>query len=158
MWGLSCGVVSAVAVITRKPRGFIARYNPLYRIGGIQRWIQRIIVFLLFSATMVFFASALYKADPYAVYAGMTQGWQGLGAAWDQVVATLTDCRIDGRLPVMLTCGIAIVLAAESNGRNVAQWIRKQSFVLRWTLYYAMGAAILFFAVFGQSAFIYQNY
>ena len=58
----------------------------------------------------------------------------------------------------MLTCGTVIVLAVESSGRNVAQWIRKQNFVLRWTLYYAMGAAVLFFAVFGQSAFIYQNY
>ena len=158
MWGLACGVISALSILTRKPRSVIARYNPLYRIDAVRRWVQRMIVFLLFGVTLVFFASALYKADPYAVYAGMTRGWQSLGSAWDQVLATLTSARIDGRLPAMLTCGTIIVLAVESNGRNVAQWVRKQNFVLRWTLYYAMGAAILFFAVFGQSAFIYQNY
>lgn len=158
MWGLACGLISALAVLTRKPRAFLARYNPLYRIDGVRRWIQRGIVFLLFSFAMVFFASALYQADPYAVYAGMGQGWTGLADAWRQVSDTLVSCRIDGRLPVMLVCGTILILAVESNGRNVAQWIRKQNFVLRWTLYYGMGAAVLFFAVFGQSAFIYQNY
>ena len=158
MWGLACGLISALAVVTRKPRAFLARYNPLYRIDGVRRWIQRGIVFLLFSFAMVFFASALYQADPYAVYAGMGRGWTGLADAWRQVSDTLVSCRIDGRLPVMLVCGTILILAVESNGRNVAQWIRKQNFVLRWTLYYGMGAAVLFFAVFGQSAFIYQNY
>ena len=33
-----------------------------------------------------------------------------------------------------------------------------QVWPLRWTLYYAAAAAILFFAAFGQSAFIYQQY
>ena len=37
---------------------------------------------------------------------------------------------------------------------NNQQWV----WPLRWTLYYGMAAAILFFAAFGQSAFIYQQY
>ena len=51
-----------------------------------------------------------------------------------------------------------VVFAAEHKGRSVARWIRQQVWPLRWTLYYGMAAAILFFAAFGQSAFIYQQY
>lgn len=158
MWGFACGAVSVLSAVTRSPRAVIARYNPLYRSDFVRRWVQRVIVYLLFAGTLVFFASALYNADPYAVYAGITRGWTGLSAAWKDVTTLLVDCGLDGRLPVMLTCGTLIVFAVESGGRNVAKWVRQQNFVLRWTLYYAMGAAILFFAVFGQSAFIYQNY
>ena len=113
----------------------------------------------MFVATLVFFASALYNADPYGVYAGIFQGWQGgISAGWDSVRSLLHDSGIDGRLPVVLTCASLIVFAAESNGRNVARWIRNQNFVLRWTLYYAAAAALLFFGAFGQSAFIYQQF
>lgn len=158
MWGFACGAVSVLSAATRRPRAVIAQYNPLYRADFARRWIQRIIVWVLFAGTLVFFASALYNADPYAVYTGITKGWSGLEPAWKDVTTLLVDCGLDGRLPVMLTCGTLIVFAVESGGRNVAKWVRQQNFVLRWTLYYAMGAAILFFAVFGQSAFIYQNY
>ena len=158
MWGFVCGAISVLSVATRKPREVLARYNPICRSELLHRWVQRVIVYLLFAGSMVFFASALYNADPYAVYAGITRGWTGLEAGWKDVTSLLVSCGLDGRLPVMLTCGTLIVLGVESGGRNVAKWIRKQNFVLRWTLYYAMGAAILFFAVFGQSAFIYQNY
>ena len=38
MWGaLPAGVISVLAVLTRRPRGVIARYNPLYRIDGVRR-------------------------------------------------------------------------------------------------------------------------
>ena len=61
-------------------------------------------------------------------------------------------------MPVVLTCASLIVFAVESNGRSVARWIRTQNFALRWTLYYAAAAALLFFGAFGQSAFIYQQF
>ena len=64
----------------------------------------------------------------------------------------------------MAVCPSCCCLAASSSlrrstrGRSVARWIRQQVWPLRWTLYYGMAAAILFFAAFGQSAFIYQQY
>lgn len=158
MWGLSCGVVSALAILTRRPRGVLAAHNPLYRAAWLRVLIQRCIVFLLFCLTLVFFTSAYYNADPYAVYAGLLEGWDGLAGSWRQVSGLLYDSGIDGRLPTVLLCGCAIVFAAEAQGRNVARWVRSQCFVLRWTLYYACAAAILFFAAFGQSVFIYQTY
>lgn len=159
MWGLACGVLCAFGRLTAGVRKKIWKYNPLYWADWCRVLIQRIFVFLLFVATLVFFASALYNADPYGVYASIFQGWQGgIAPAWDSVRTLLHDSGIDGRLPVVLTCASAIVLAAESQGRNVARWIRAQNFALRWTLYYAAAAALLFFGAFGQSAFIYQQF
>lgn len=158
MWGVCCGVIMVLSKLTAAPRRFLARHNPLYRETWFRVGFQRCIVFLLFSFSMVFFASALYNQDPFAVYGGMAQGWHGLSAAFEEVRATLYNVGLDGRLPVVLTMGIGLVLAVESNRSNVARWVRRQNFVLRWALYYACGAAILFFAVFGQSAFIYQNF
>ena len=112
----------------------------------------------LFCVTLVFFAAALYNADPFAIYSSMLQGWNGLAGSWHQVQRMLLDCGIDGRLPVVLLFGTFVVLAVEHGGRSVARWIREQVWPLRWTLYYAAAAAILFFAAFGQSAFIYQQY
>lgn len=158
MWGLSCGVISAFGALTKRSRAAVNRFNPLYQAVWLRVFIQRCIVFILFCATLVFFASAFYNADPYAVYGGMLQGWQGLEGSFKAVTAMMYDCGIDGRLPVVLLCGCGIVFAVESHGRNVARWIRRQCWVLRWTLYYGAAAAILFFAAFGQSVFIYQTY
>ena len=88
----------------------------------------------------------------------MFQGWQGLAGSWHQVTALIYDSGIDGRLPVVLLFGCFVVFAVEHTQQNVSAWIRKQVWPLRWTLYYGAAAAILFFAAFGQSAFIYQQY
>lgn len=64
MWGLACGVISVLAVLTRRPRGVIARYNPLYRIDGVRRWVQRGIVYLLFCVTMVFLPARCTTRTP----------------------------------------------------------------------------------------------
>ena len=96
--------------------------------------------------------------DPFAVYGSLLQGWDGLTGSWAQVSNLIYSSGIDGRLPVVLLFGCFVVFAAEHKGRSVARWIRQQVWPLRWTLYYGMAAAILFFAAFGQSAFIYQQY
>lgn len=158
-WGIACGVISVIAQLSKVPRKVLWRYNPLYREPAVQTFLQCCITYLLFSFTMVFFASAIYNAAPGEVFAGILQGWQGgFAAGWESVTNLVTSSGIDGRLPVVLTCGTAIVLAMEHNGNNVARWIRKQCFVLRWTVYYAAAVSILFFAAFGQSAFIYQQF
>ena len=53
--------------------------------------------------------------------------------------------------------GSLLVELVEMQG-SVAVWIRKRNIAVRWVLYYALALAILFFAAFGKSAFIYQNY
>ena len=142
------------------------RIHSLHTIGGPSRHtIDQIKVFwqclftnALFCLTLVFFASAIYNTDPFAVYGSLLQGWDGLTGSWAQVSNLIYSSGIDGRLPVVLLFGCFVVFAAEHKGRSVARWIRQQVWPLRWTLYYGMAAAILFFAAFGQSAFIYQQY
>lgn len=158
VWGLACGLVSAFGVLTAKPRNALGHFNPLYRAGWFKSLWQIVCTNLLFCATLVFFASALYNADPFAIYASLFQGWQGLAGSWHQVTALIYDSGIDGRLPVVLLFGCFVVFLVEYQCQNVAVWIRKQVWPLRWTLYYGAAAAILFFAAFGQSAFIYQQY
>lgn len=157
-WGLACGLFSALAVLTAKPRQALGRVNPLYRVSWFKAIWQVLCTNVLFCITLVFFASALYNADPFAIYASVLQGWQDLAGSWTQITQLIYDSGIDGRLPVVLWFGCFVVFAVEYGGRNVAVWIRQQVWPLRWTLYYAAAAAILFFAAFGQSAFIYQQY
>ena len=157
-WGLFTGLLAAFGVMTARARQRINRYNPLYRMGWFKVFWQCLFTNALFCLTLVFFASAIYNTDPFAVYGSLLQGWDGLAGSWAQVSGLIYSSGIDGRLPVVLTCGTAIVLAMEHNGNNVARWIRKQCFVLRWTVYYAAAVSILFFAAFGQSAFIYQQF
>ena len=144
--------------MTAKARKKLEKFNPLYRQAWLKAVCQVTITDFLFCVTLVFFAAALYNADPFAIYSSMLQGWNGLASSWHQVQQMLLDCGIDGRLPVVLLFGTFVVLAVEHGGRSVARWIREQVWPLRWTLYYAAAAAILFFAAFGQSAFIYQQY
>ena len=157
-WGLACGLCAAFGAMTAKARKKLEKFNPLYRQAWLKAVCQVTITDLLFCVTLVFFAAALYNADPFAIYGSMLQGWNGLAGSWHQVQQMLLDCGIDGRLPVVLLFGTFVVLAVEHGGRSVTRWIREQVWPLRWTLYYAAAAAILFFAAFGQSAFIYQQY
>ena len=57
----------------------------------------------------------------------------------------------------MLVIGGVLVAAVESRGL-VSDWIRRQRFFVRWPLYWLLALALLTFGVFGQSAFIYQQY
>lgn len=157
-WGLACGIVSAFGTMTAKKRHNFNRYNPLYRIPWFCALWQCAITNLLFCLTLVFFASALYNANPFTVYAALFSGWHGILPAWYDVLGLASACGIDGRLPVVLIFSTAVVFSAEHNGQNIARWIRAQVWPLRWCLYYAAAASILFFAAFGQSAFIYQQY
>ena len=157
-WGLFTGLLAAFGVMTAGARQRINRYNPLYRMDWFKVFWQCLFTNALFCLTLVFFASAIYNTDPFAVYGSLLQGWDGLTGSWAQVSNLLYSSGIDGRLPVVLLFGCFVVFAAEHKGRSVARWIRQQVWPLRWTLYYGMAAAILFFAAFGQSAFIYQQY
>ena len=157
-WGLFTGILAAFGVMTAKLRRRINRWNPLYRMGWFKALWQTIVTDGLFCLTLVFFASAIYNTDPFAVYGSLLQGWDGLSGSWAQVSNLIYSSGIDGRLPVVLLFGCFVVFAAEHGGRSVAKWIRQQVWPLRWTLYYGAAAAILFFAAFGQSAFIYQQY
>ena len=158
MWGAACGVVCVVSILTAKPRQFLAEHNPLYKMEWFKVLFQTLCADVLFALVFVFFNCALLDVQPSVIFAGLTKGWHGIAPAFAEISASLTASGLDGRMSVVLVFSIFVVFAVEHGGRNVARWIREQPWPLRWTLYYAASAAILFFAAFGQSAFIYQNY
>ena len=125
-WGLACGLCAAFGAMTAKARKKLEKFNPLYRQAWLKAVWQVTITDLLFCVTLVFFAAALYNADPFAIYGSMLQGWNGLAGSWHQVQQMLLDCGIDGRLPVVLLSGTFVVLAVEHGGRSVTRWIREQ--------------------------------
>ena len=84
---LACGLFSALAVLTAKPRQTLGRVNPLYRVSWFKAIWQVLCTNVLFCITLVFFASALYNADPFAIYASVLQGWQGLAGSFGIVLA-----------------------------------------------------------------------
>lgn len=75
-------MISVIAQLSKAPRKVLWRYNPLYREPAVQTFLQRCITYLLFSFTMVFFASAIYNAAPGEVFAGILQGWPGRLCGW----------------------------------------------------------------------------
>lgn len=156
-WGLACGLIQVFGRLTLPLRQKLASYNPLFKERFFLIWWQRIVVYFLFSFSFVFFASALYGADPFVFYSGMTSGWEGFFANFDLFVAAMADLGLGGTCGTVILLAVPLILAAESQG-PISTWIRQQSWALRWPLYYALALMILFFGAFGQSVFIYQQY
>ena len=154
IWGVLNGLFLVFGKATAKARRKLAKKNPLYRFKPVKNFIQRAIVYLLFTVCIVFFAADLYGAAAGTVFAGMFKGW---GIGWQAFWNGVLDRGLTPRLVAVLIAGSALVELVEWRG-PVAEWIRRRWFFIRWPLYYLLALAILFFAAFGQSAFIYQQY
>ena len=61
------GSAAAFGVMTAGARQRINRYNPLYRMDWFKVFWQCLFTNALFCLTLVFFASAIYNTDPFAV-------------------------------------------------------------------------------------------
>lgn len=154
IWGALNGIILSAGRQTQQLRAQLAQKNPLYRIAWLRTAIQRCCVYLLFTACIVFFAADLYGGSAFAVYAGLFEGWN---LPFSQLLAGFGDKGLT--LPVALVCAAGILLTdfVEAHG-PVSSWIRRRCAAVRWPLYYLLALVILFFASFGKSAFIYQNY
>ncbi len=155
VWGVFNGLFLVIGKATAKKRRKLAKKNPLYRWKWLQNFIQRSWVYFLFTFCIVFFAAALYGSSASDVFSGMFTGWAGF--SWAGLLAGIASRGLSLGAIGLLAAGCTLVELIEWRG-PVAVWIRKRSFGVRWLLYYLLALAILFFGVFGKSAFIYQNY
>ena len=156
IWGVFNGLFLVIGKATAKARRrFYKKHNPIYKNDRIKGFIQRSCVYLLFTFCLVFFAAALYGSTASEVFSGMFTGWSGF--TLQSFVAGLTSRSMPLTSIILLVVGCTLVELVEWRG-PVYEWIRKQFFVVRWVLYYGIALAILFFGVFGKSAFIYQQY
>lgn len=179
-WGLLCGVLVLAERLPEKLRPAAVRASagrhtaPAAKPKGRQekqppaaslqrraaafgvRWLRRALVFCEFSFCFILFAAALYGADASLhPLCALFSGWTA--SAFSALGSALTSLELTQGLLWVLAGGSVLVFAVESRG-DVAAWIRRQVFLTRWLLYFALGAALLFLGVYGQSAFIYQLY
>lgn len=154
IWGVLNGSFLVFGKATAKLRRKLNRKNPLYKSRLVKGAIQRGCVYLLFTFCIVFFAADLYGGSAGAVFGGLFHGWSG---SWLTFTAGLAAKGLGLAAILLVTVGGLLVALIESRG-PVASWVRRQWFFVRWPLYWLLGLALLFFGVFGQSAFIYQQY
>lgn len=157
IWGALNGLILLAGKFTASARVQLAQHNPLYRNHHVKNALQRICVYLLFTATLVFFAADLYGGSAAAVYSGLLRGWGMLFTDPGSLAAIFRALGLTGRVLAFLVPTCALVEAVESRGA-VSSWIRLRPVWVRWMLYYTLCLLLLFFAAFGQSAFIYQQY
>ena len=154
IWGVFNGLFMVIGKATARSRRKLNKKNPLYKNALLRTAIQRTIVYLLFTFCIVFFAADLYGGSAGAVLGGIFGGWgMGVSAFWNG----LAGKGLDIAAIAVLVIGGVLVAAVESRGL-VSDWIRRQRFFVRWPLYWLLALALLTFGVFGQSAFIYQQY
>ncbi len=118
-------------------------------------FFKRIFVFAEFSLCFVLFASALYKTEIVAPLTYIFKDWNS--NSFEVITTAFETLNLTGNLAWVLLLGIVLVFVIEAFG-DVSTWIRKRFFLWRWVLYYALSIAILYYGVFGKSAFIYQLY
>lgn len=158
VWGVLNGFFFVFGKATAKLRRRLAKKNPLYRVRFLKKMIQRACVYLLFTICIVFFAAELYGAAPADIYGGMLRGWDtALAGGWAALGEGFVRLGLDAVTAGMLAAAGLVVALVEWRG-PVSEWFRRQWFIVRWPLYYALCLLLLFFGAFGQSAFIYQQY
>ena len=141
---------------TAKKRRQWAKKNILYRSRFLKALIQCSCVYLLFTICIVFFAASYYgqtASDGFYLFSHLFSN-QGNSTLSSLVLVKL------GFSPITLyAIGISALFVEimEKIGRP-EQVIRKLYFPFRWIIYYGLIFALLLFANFGASGFVYGNY
>ncbi|MDL2324952.1 hypothetical protein LJC61_07375 [Ruminococcaceae bacterium OttesenSCG-928-A16] len=155
VWGLLNGALMVFSSTKlNKKRDKLAAKIPLYRARHLRGFCQRVLVYLLFAGCLVFFAAALYQFPVSSWAAGLLNGWDTLFTSF---AALNTVLGLDFTTMLLLAGCIVLVEAVEKCG-NVAGWIRRRGWFIRWPLYILLLAMLLVFGKLGQSPAIYQQY
>ncbi len=158
VWGLLSGLFLVVAKLYEPHKERLVARIPLYRIGAVRGVFQRIFVYLLFSFTLFSFAFTLYATPLADFFTQLSLGW----SAPADFLPHFSSFGLDGWILAVLPLSILLVELVEcfavSDTGTVADWIRARRWFVRWPLYYLLLMLLLAFGLFGQSAFIYQQY
>ncbi len=156
IWGVLNGLFMVIGKATAKKRRKWAKKNPLYRSPFVKALIQCSCVYFLFTVCIVFFASSYY---------GQTAS-DGL-YLFSHLLSTQTTSTLSQLIFIKLgfssltlwaiLAGSIFVEYMEKRGKP-EQVIRELHFPVRWIIYYGLIFALLLFANFGASGFVYGNY
>lgn len=162
IWGLLNGFIMAIAGKYGKKKEKLVAKIPVYRAKHLRGFIQRVLVYLLFTGCLIFFASSLFSFSVAAWGQGLLGGWVPLFENFGSFTTVLGLYGLGTKQLIVIAAGIVVVELVEKFAvtatTNVADWVRSRYFFVRWPLYYLLIAALLLFGIFGQSPFIYQQY
>lgn len=113
--------------------------------------------YLLFTSCIVFFRAATFE-DAAWIYGHLFTGWGAIFTDFEAFREVLVTIGFDLKMTLTLLVGLAFTEGLEAFDVPMHEFIRRYPLVLRWLLYYALAAMILFCGAFGKSAFIYQNF
>ncbi len=160
LWGLLNGVILMLSARFGDKKERFAASVPIYHMRHLRGFVQRVLVYLMFALCLVPFAFDMYRTPLAAAWAALRQGWGSLFSG--ELLATAQPFGFD---PLVLAVLAALVLLVEileklgvKKNSNMADWIRRQKFFVRWPVYYVLLAALMAFGAFGLSQFIYQVY
>lgn len=160
LWGLLTGLLFLLSRLCAPWNSKMAHKTGLAKHPRLRAALRRLWVYLLFSASMMLFASAYFEQPFVQWFPYLFKGWAMLGTG-DYFPAL----QRAGLAPVQMALvagGSALVLLVErwalSTDGTVGSWVRRQAFYLRWPLYLVLLAAILFFGIFPLTAGIYRGF
>ncbi len=163
-WGLLCGALVLAERLAQKyipalaaKKGKEAEFHSIgaYILHILLSCVRCVLVFAEFSVCFILFASALYQTEIAQPMLLLLGSWNT--AAFNTLWLAFESAGYTGTFAYVLLFGSLAVLILEAFG-DVAKNIRRLFFPVRWAIYYALCFGILYFGVFGQSAFIYQLY
>jgi hypothetical protein len=116
--------------------------------------------FVLVTFAWIFFRAATV-ADALVVIKGLPRGWGSL-TTMDSVRGLLRSMWTGPGRFVTTFAALGVLIGADlyarSNGRDPVDLVRSLRTPVRWSLYYAVAAALVVFGQYGQQQFIYFQF
>jgi D-alanyl-lipoteichoic acid acyltransferase DltB (MBOAT superfamily) len=151
VWGALHGFYLLAGIWTAKWRAAVARLLRLDRVPRLHAWAQRFVVFQLVTFAWLFFRAKSFE-----------NAWTLLTSAGQLELAPgVINVHSMGHYELgvgLVAIVVLLVVHVWQDGANTADFLAKRPLVARWSIYYAMVAAILLFGEFNLTEFIYFQF
>ena len=157
IWGGLNGFYLLFAIWTSDVRSRLREATGLARHQRLCDFWQKLMTFLLICFSWIFFrASDLHQA--LEIISRMVSGWQkvpfGRGMVWDLLGLKTTDLL----LAIFLIGGLLVIETVQENRGSVRALLASRPDWQRWSFYYMIVLAILFWGKYGRNSFIYFQF
>ncbi len=160
VWGALNGAILVVSSFCGGVKERVASGTPVYSLKPVRSFVQRVLVYLMFAGTLAALAFSNYQTPVAEAFGVLATGWDAAGFA--AAFAGGTAFGFTVQMVVVVVVAVVLVEALEKlgikDGGNMALWVRRQKFYVRWPLYYVLLGGFIAFGAFGLSQFIYAQY
>jgi alginate O-acetyltransferase complex protein AlgI len=156
LWGALHGTYLVASMLTQKIRSRSVKFLRLDTAPRLHHGLR-----VAFTFSLVLFSYILFRAssvqDAIHMASGLLTGWQGVLAGTNPLIFARPKEDV-----VLAMFGVAVVLAVEllQNFGSVRAMVAARPVWVRWSLYYAQTASLVFFGAFYNNAqqFIYFQF